>query len=157
MFEVPVDKQENKLQYERIGISIVVLLVIAGATYYFMSKRASQQPAAAASVAAVPSGPADPIHDLRIVRATMNKDPLGTTAVWLVTIENKSAAYTYSGIRYETSYIGADNKPIVVNQGTVPGTYAPGEQQNSEIRDTLYPNGTSWYRFKILEAKSSVR
>lgn len=154
MFEVPVDKQENKLQYERIGVSIVVLLVIAGAAYYFMAKKAPQ-PAASTSAAA-PSGPADPIHDLRIVRATMNKDPLGATAVWLVTIENKSAAYTYSGIRYETSYIGADNKPIVVNQGTVPGTYAPGEQQNSEIRDTLYPNGTSWYRFKILEAKSAV-
>jgi len=156
MFEVPVDKQENKLQYERIGISIVVLLVIAGGVYYFMSKRASQQPAAAAPAAA-PAGPADPVHDLKIVRATMNKDPLGATAVWLVTIENKSASYTYTGIRYETSYIGADNKAIVVNQGTVPGTYAPGEQQNSEIRDTLYPNGTSWYRFKILDAKSSVR
>jgi len=156
MFEVPVDKQENKVRYEHIGISILVLLVIAGAAYYFMSKRASQQPAAAAS-AAVPSGPADPVHDLKIIRATMNKDPMGTTAVWLVTIENKSAGYTYSGIRYETSYIGADNKPIVVNQGTVPGTYAPGEQQNSEIRDTLYPTGTSWYRFKILDAKSSVR
>jgi hypothetical protein len=154
MFEVPVDKQENKLQYERIGISIAVLLVIAGAAYYFMAKRAPQPAASGAAVA--PTGPADPVHDLRIVRATMNKDPLGTTAVWLVTIENKSASYTYSGIRYETSYIGADNKPIVVNQGNVPGSYAPGEQQNSEIRDTLYPNGTSWYRFKILEAKSAV-
>jgi hypothetical protein len=157
MFEVPIDKQESKLRYEHIGISVLVLLVVAGAAYYFMSKRASQQPAAAAPAVAAPSGPADPIHDLKIVRATMNKDPMGTTAVWLVTIENKSGAYTYSAIRYETSYIGADNKPIVVNQGTVPGTYAPGEQQNSEIRDTLYPNGTSWYRFKILDAKSSVR
>ena len=154
MFEVPVDKQENKLQYERIGVSIAVLLVIAGAAYYFMAKRAPQPAASSAAVA--PTGPADPVHDLRIVRATMNKDPLGTTAVWLVTIENKSASYTYTGIRYETSYIGADNKPIVVNQGNVPGSYAPGEQQNSEIRDTLYPNGTSWYRFKILEAKSAV-
>ena len=157
MFEVPVDKQENKLQYERIGISILVLLVIVGGVYYFISKRASQQPAAAASAAAAPSGPADPIHDLKIIRATMNKDPLGATAVWLVTIENKSVSYTYSGIRYETSYIGPDNKAIVVNQGTVPGSYAPGEQQNSEIRDTQYPNGTSWYRFKILDAKSSLR
>ncbi len=156
MFEVPVDKQESKLQYERIGISIVVLLVIAGGAYYFMSKKTAQQPAATAPVAA-PSGPADPVHDLKIVRATMNKDRMGTTAVWLVTIQNKSNAYTYSSIRYETSYIGADNKPILINQGTVPGTYAPGEEQNSEIRDTLYPNGTSWYRFKILDAKSSVR
>ena len=79
------------------------------------------------------------------------------TAVWLVDIQNKSTAYTYSNIRYETSYIGADNKPLVVNQGTVPGTFGPGEEQNSEIRDTLYPTGTSWYRFKILDAKSAVR
>ena len=155
MFEVPVDKQESKLQYERIGISILVLVVIAGAAYYFVSKRTPQQPASAP--AAVAAGPADPIHDLRIVRATMNKDPMGTTAVWLVDIQNKSASYTYSGIRYETSYIGADNKPLVVNQGTVPGTFGPGEEQNSEIRDTLYPTGTSWYRFKILDAKSSLR
>lgn len=154
MFEVPVDKQESKLKYERIGISILVLLLIAGAAYYFMSKPSAKQ---SASVPAAAAGPADPVHDLRIVRATMNKDPMGATAVWLVTIQNKSTAYTYSNIRYEATYVGADNKPLVVNQGTVPGRFGPGEEQNSEIRDTLYPNGTSWYRFKILDAKSSLQ
>jgi len=154
MFEVPVDKQENKLQHERIGASVLVLALIVGGLSYFLSKRSAQKPASTPAVAAAP---ADPVHDLKIIRATMNKDPLGTTAVWLVTLENKSSAYTYTGIRYETSYIGPDNKTLLVNQGTITGTYAPGEQRNSEIRDALYPNGTSWYRFKVLDAKSSLR
>jgi len=78
MFEVPVDKQESKLKYERIGISILVLLVIAGTVFYFLPKQSAKQPAA---VAAAPTAPADPVHDLKIIRVTMNKDPMGTTAV----------------------------------------------------------------------------
>jgi hypothetical protein len=155
MFEVPVDKQEAKLGYERIGISVVVLLVIAGAAFYFLTKQsAKQQPA---PVAAVPATPADPIHDLKIVRVTMNKDPMGTTAVWLVTLQNKSASYTYSNIRYETNYIGANDKPILVNQGSIQDSFGPGEEHNSQIRDTLYPNGTAWYKFKIVDAKAAAR
>jgi hypothetical protein len=154
MFEVPVDKQESKLKYERIGISILVLLVIAGAAFYFMAKQSAKQPS---PVAAAPSAPADPVHDLKIVRVTMNKDPMGTTAVWLVTLQNKSVAYTYSSIKYETSYIGPNDKPLAVNQGSMPDTFGPGDEHNSQIRDILYPNGTAWYKFKIVDAKSSVR
>jgi hypothetical protein len=154
MFEVPVDKQESKLKYERIGISILVLLVIAGAAFYFMPKQTAKQ---SAPVAAAPTGPADPVHDLKIVRVTMNKDPMGTTAVWLVTLQNKSASYTYSNVKYETSYIGADDKPVLVNHGSITETFGPGDEHNSQIRDTLYPNGTAWYKFKIVDAKSAVR
>ena len=154
MFEVPVDKQEAKSKYERIGISVVVLLVIAGAAFYFMPK---QTPKQSAPVTAAPAAPADPVHDLKIVRVTMNKDPMGTTAVWLVTLQNKSAAYTYSDIKYETSYIGPNDKPILVNQGSLSDSFGPGDEHNSQVRDTLYPNGTAWYKFKILDAKSSVR
>ena len=154
MFEVPVDKQEAKLGYERIGISVLVLLVIAGAVFYFLAKQSAKQQAA--PVAAAPAAPADPIHDLKIVRVTMNKDPMGTTAVWLVTLQNKSAAYTYSNIHYETSYIGPNDKPILVNQGSIPDSFGPGDEHNSQIRDTLYPNGTAWYKFKIVDAKSAV-
>jgi len=155
MFEVPVDKQESKMTYERIGISVAVLLVIAGAIYFFTSKQ-SPKPAEPA-VAAAPTAPADPVHDLKIVRATMNKDPMGTTAVWLVTLQNKSNAYTYSNIKYEASYIGADDRAISVNQGTIAEAFGPGDEHSKEVRDTLYPNGTAWYKFKILDAKSSVR
>jgi len=154
MFEVPVDKQESKLKYERIGISILVLLVIAGTVFYFLPKQSAKQPAA---VAAAPTAPADPVHDLKIVRVTMNKDPMGTTAVWLVTLQNKSAAYTYSNIRYETNYIGPDDKSILVNQGSIADSFGPGDTHNSQIRDTLYPNGTAWYKFKIVDAKASAR
>ncbi len=138
MFEVPVDKQESKLKYERVGISILVLLMIAGAAFYFIPKQGAKQPAAAAAV-------------------PMNKDPMGTTAVWLVTLQNKSSAYTYSNVRYETNYIGPDDKSILVNQGSIPESFSPGDEHNSQIRDTLYPNGTAWYKFKIVDAKSSVR
>jgi hypothetical protein len=154
MFEVPVDKQESKLKYERIGTSILVLLVIAGAAFYFMPKQSAKQ---SAPVAAAPTAAADPVHDLKIVRVTMNKDPMGATAVWLVTLQNKSAAYTYSNIKYETSYIGPNDKPILVNQGSLADTFGPGDEHNSQIRDTLYPNGTAWYKFKIVDAKSTVR
>jgi hypothetical protein len=154
MFEVPVDKQEAKLKYERVGISILVLLVIAGAVFYFMPKQSAKQ---SAPVAAAPSAPADPVHDLKIVRVTMNKDPMGTTAVWLVTLQNKSASYTYSNIKYETSYIGPNDKPLAVNQGSMADTFGPGDEHNSQIRDILYPNGTAWYKFKIVDAKSAVR
>jgi hypothetical protein len=45
MFEVPVDKQESKLKYERIGISILVLLVTAGALFIScQNKVPSRQP-----------------------------------------------------------------------------------------------------------------
>ncbi len=154
MFEVPVDKQETKIEHERIGISIVVLLLIAGIGYYFIQKHSARQPVASAAVA---TAPADAVHDLKIIRATMNKDPMGTTAVWLVTLQNQSPAYTYTNIKYETSYIGPDNNAILVNQGSVPIAFGPGEQNSTEIRDALYPNGTAWYRFKIVEAKSSLR
>ena len=154
MFEVPVDKQEAKLGYERIGISILVLLVIAGAVFYFLTKHSPKQ---SAPVAVAPTTPADPVHDLKIVRVTMNKDPLGTTAVWLVTLQNKSAAYTYSNIKYETSYIGPNDKPILVNQGSIADSFGPGDLHNAQIRDTLYPNGTAWYKFKIVDATSALR
>jgi hypothetical protein len=155
MFEVPVDKQEAKSKSERLGISILVLLIITGAVFYFLTKQsAKQQPVPAA---AAPAAPADPIHDLRIVRVTMSKDPMGTTAVWLVTLQNKSASYTYSNIRYETNYIGANDKPLLVNQGSIADSFTPGDEHNSQIRDTLYPNGTAWYKFKIVDAKASAR
>jgi len=48
------------------------------------------------------------VHDLKILSARMEKDRAGTTAVWLVDVSNKSNAYTYSSIQYETTYVGPD-------------------------------------------------
>jgi hypothetical protein len=102
-------------------------------------------------------GEADPVHDLKIQRTTMSKDRTGTMAVWLVTIENKSAVYSYSNIKYETSYIGADNNAVLINQGTIPATIGPGEQKNSQINDALYPAGTAWYKLRITGATASAQ
>jgi len=155
MFEVPVDKQETKVEHERIGISILVLLLIAGAAYYFIAKHSGSAKPTAAHVV-VPTSPADPVKDLKIIHASMNKDSMGATAVWLVTLRNQSNAYTYSEIKYETNYFSADNRQLLVNQGTIKQTFSPGDELNSEIRDAQYPDGTAWFKFKIISAKSTV-
>jgi hypothetical protein len=119
--------------------------------------RGGAQKAAPTAVSAAANANADPVHDLKVLRATMDKDPTGTTAVWVVTVENKSTVYNYSAIKYETSYIGADNKAVLTNQGALPAGLASGEQRNFQIRDALYPAGTAWYKFRILEAKAAAQ
>jgi hypothetical protein len=39
-----------------------------------------------------------------------------------------------------------------VNKGTIPFNLAPGQEQNTQIRDVLYPAGTAWYKFRITGA-----
>jgi hypothetical protein len=97
------------------------------------------------------------VHDLKILSARMEKDRAGTTAVWLVDVSNKSNAYTYSSIQYETTYVGPDNAALLVNKGTVPFNLGPGEERNAQIRDVLYPAGTSWYKFRIVGATPAVQ
>jgi hypothetical protein len=87
----------------------------------------------------------------------MEKDRTGTTAVWLVDIDNKSKAYTYSSIEYETTYVGADNAALLVNKGKIPFNLSPGEERNTQIRDVLYPAGTAWYKFRITGATPSAQ
>lgn len=141
-----------------IGIAVAALVIAAGAVFYTMSRGGAQkQGPAAATSAASPKVAADPVRDLKVQRATMTKDRNGTTAVWLVTIENKSANYSYSKIKYETSYIGVDNVAILTNQGTIAATIAAGEQNTSQINDALYPAGTSWYKLKITGATPSAQ
>jgi hypothetical protein len=154
MFEVPEDKEEVKKEREWIGISIVVLVLVVGIVFYVMSRHSAK---GLASIAPTVKTAADPVHDLKIRRTTMNKDRAGTTAVWLVTIENESSVYTYSDIHYETAYMGADDRPLLVNQSTISVSLGPGEERSCEIRDALYPTGTSWYRFRITDAKSAIR
>lgn len=158
MFETPEEVKQKEPKGFWIGIAVAALVVAAGAVFYTMSRGGAQKQApGAARSAAAPKVAADPMRDLKVQRATMNKDRNGTTAVWLVTIENKSAAYSYSNIKYETSYIGVDNNAILTNQGTIAKTIGPGEQDNSQINDALYPAGTSWYKFRITGATSSIQ
>lgn len=151
MFETPQEIKPSASKGLWIGIAVVVLVGAAGA-YSFLMLRGSANKRAPLATSAVAKTPADPVHDLKILRTTMNKDRNGTMAVWVVTIENMSNAYSYSNIKYETSYVGADNTAILINRGTIATTISPGEQKNSQINDALYPAGTAWYKLKITGA-----
>lgn len=161
MFETPQEIKPSASKGLWIGIAVVAILgiVAVGAYFFIVSKGGAraQSPAAAAAATAAAKVPADAVRDLKVARATMNKDRNGTTAVWLVTIENKSDTYSYSNIKYETSYVGVDNNAILINQGTIATTIGPGEQKNSQINDALYPAGTAWYKLRITGATSTAQ
>ncbi len=157
MFETPEEVKQKEPKGFWIGI-VVVIAVLAVGGYFFVKSRGNiNKQASAVGASAVVKGNADPVHDLKIQRATMNKDRNGTMAVWLVTIENKSQVYSYSKIEYETTYVGADNNAILVNKGTLPATIGPGEHKNSEINDALYPAGTAWYKIRITGATPAAQ
>ena len=156
MFELPEEKSQAKGSRMWIAAFVVIAIAGVGLLLYTMSRGGAKLRAPIAAAAA-PSGPADPVRDLKVFTARMEKDPTGTTAVWLVDLENKSNAYTYTGIQYETTYIGADNRVLTVNKGTMAISLEPGEEKNSEVRDVLYPSGTSWYKFKITGATAKVQ
>src|SRR5437899_1691865 len=101
MFETPEEVKQKEPKGFWIGIIVVVIIVMTG-TLFYSKYRGAVQRATAASAAGQVEGPADPVHDLKVLRSTMNKDRTGTTAVWLVSIENKSPVYSYSKIQYET-------------------------------------------------------
>jgi len=150
MFEVPQDKQETKTMRLLLGGAVVIVLVIV-AVIYVVSQRASDVPA----VSAAPTGQCapDPTKDLRVVSAKMDKDYTGTYAVWVVRLRNQSAACTYAGVEYETTYLRSDNSVLLVNKGTLPETIAPRQEKiYSEFRDVLFPEGASWCRFKVTGA-----
>jgi hypothetical protein len=160
MFEAGQDEKQDSTTKMWIGIFVVVALVALGALFYWMTKGGAKGPEQAAAPAAeAQANPtnADPLRDLKVQRATMEKDRAGTTAVWSITIENRSKNYAYSEIMYETTYMDAANKPLLVNKGRLPAGIAPGEQATPEIRDTLYPSGTVLYKFKITDAKSTAQ
>ncbi len=157
MFETPEEVKPKASMGLWLGIALVAALVALGGFFYMKSKGSASQQSSAAGAPAVVKGNADPVHDLKIQRATMNKDRSGTMAVWLVSIENKSPSYSYGKIEYETTYVGADNKAILVNKGTLPGALAPGELKNSEINDAFYPAGTAWYKIRITGATPAAQ
>lgn len=159
MFETPKEIKPEASKGLQIGIAVTALAIMLGGGIYFMvgSGRKSANTTAPSHAAKTPSKPADPEHDLKLQSVTMSKDRSGTTAVWLVSIENKSPDYTYSKIAYETTYVGANNTVILVNKGTLNKTLGPGDQESSEINDVLYPNGTVWYKFRITGATASIQ
>lgn len=157
MFENTEQKKATRGTQAWVVLFVVVAAAGVGVLLYTMSRGTTKLRAPVAAASVPPSGPADPIHDLKVFTARMEKDRTGTTAVWLVDLSNKSRSYTYSAIQYETTYIGADNRVLTVNKGMMTMTLQPGEERNSEVRDVLYPAGTTWYKFKITGATAKVQ
>jgi len=158
MFEAAQEQKQSSSNRMLVTIFVVVAAAAVGGVLYTMSKSGGK-PAAPVTAAAGPPAAAekaDPVHDLKILSARMEKDRSGTTAVWLVDIDNKSKAFSYSKIQYETTYVGPDNAALLVNKGTIPFNLAPGEEQNAQIRDVLYPAGTAWYKFRVTGATSTA-
>jgi hypothetical protein len=156
MFEAP--KETKQSSSTGLIISIVVILVVGAASgYYFLQgKGDGSKQAAAMHASAAQLKDADAVRDLKIQRATMNKDRNGAMTVWAVSVENKSSSFSYSKIKYETTYVGADNSVLMVNQGTIADTIGPGEQSTLQANDPLFPAGTATYRFKITGATPAV-
>jgi hypothetical protein len=161
MFEAT--QEEDKQSSKRgtiIIIAIVVVLAIVGTLVYMdskgMLKASSGSMASSAAGTPVPAGAAHPVDDLHILNTKMDKDYTGTTAVWLVDLRNASQTYTYSHIKYETTYGGADNNIIGQNHGEIPSlTLGPGEEQNAQFQDAAYPSGTAWFRVRITGATAT--
>jgi hypothetical protein len=131
-----------------IVLSIVIVLAIVGSLAYMNRDTSAKSAAPTTSVAPSVQANADAVKDLHVVSAKMDKDFTGTTAVWAVDIKNQSSTFTYSDIAYETDYFGADNSLLLQNQGKIPMTLGPGEEETTQIRDALFPSGTAWYKFK---------
>lgn len=160
MFDALQEEKQDSTTKMWIGIFVIVAVAALGALYYAMTKGTTKGPAPAVATAAAgqaPRGDADPIHDLKVQRVTMQKDPSGSTAVWSVTIENRSAGYAYTNIKYETTYLGPNDKALLVNQGVIATSIDPGQQVSPEVRDVLYPAGTMQYKFKITDAKATAQ
>ena len=158
MFEETEEKKATSGNRVGMAVALVAAIVVGAILFFTMSIGPAKGPSAAVRAAAeAAKTPADALHDLIVQRATMDKDPKGTTALWVLAIENRSKVYTYSEIQYETTYLDANSKPILVNKGTITASVDPGEQYRSELRDALYPSGTVLYQFKLTGAKSSIQ
>jgi len=157
MFETPDTKGESSGLGLWVGILVIVAVIIGGVVF-FMGKKDGAGNATPQSASAAPTAQmnADAVNDLRIVSKKLDKDSMGTTAMWSVELRNMSKVYTYSNIQYETTYIGADGSGLGDNKGTIPSvSLDPGDSQTATFRDTLYPNGTALYNIKILGATAS--
>jgi hypothetical protein len=147
-------QEEDKQSSTRgiiIAITVVVVLAIVGTLIYLDSKGALKSSSSTAATTSAPTvvANADPAKDLHVLGAKMDKDSTGLVAVWLVDVKNSSSTLTYSHIKYETTYGGADNNVIGQNQGEMKASIGPGEEQNVEFRDAQNPTGTAWFRVKI--------
>lgn len=142
-----------------IWIAATLIIVLAVAVYVLVRTQATttKTVSAEATPAVAANQKADPVHDLQIVSAKMQKDSTGTIAQWVVDIHNLSPVYTYSSISYQTTYAGANNSILSQNTGVIPISIEPNGEQTAQFSDVQYPAGTSWYRFQVVNAKGTTQ
>jgi hypothetical protein len=147
MFEVPHEKPGGGMKTLWIGLVVVALVAVVGGALFLR-----QAPEETEAAPAVDLSQADPLNDLKVNRAAMDRDPTGTRAVWTVSIQNDSP-YTYTNIKYETTYVDAGENVIATNEGTLPGSVGPRQQRTiSDLQDILWPEGTVSFRFRLTDA-----
>lgn len=156
MFEAGQEKKDTGSSKMWIGLFVVVAVAALGVLYYTMQKGAAQQKAATKEAIAKQVANADAVKDLKITRAKMDKDPLGATAVWALTLENKSDTFTYSEIKYHADYLAPDGNVIAANDGTASMSLRPGAEGSANIRDIPYPTGTATFKIKLTGAKATI-
>jgi hypothetical protein len=154
MFEPP-PQQKQSSGSNSVWIGVIVVVIAVAAAMLFLMTKGPAVPAASAPAAA-PTAKADPVHDLRIQRAAMDKDSSGTTAIWAIAIENRSPYYSYRDIEYETSYLNADSSVIATNKGKLSVSLGPQQEKNTQVRDLAYPIGTATYKIRITSAASQA-
>jgi hypothetical protein len=155
MFEASQTAEKSSGSGMWIVLSIVIVLAIVGALAYKNRDTATKTATQMAAATPANQAGADPVKDLRVVSAKMDKDYTGNTAMWSVDLKNQSSTFTYSNVGYETTYIGGDNSVLLQNHGKVQVTLEPGEEETEQVRDVLFPTGTALYRFRITDANSA--
>lgn len=153
MFEQELELEPSGKKGIWIGAAIVIILAVA-AVILVRSETAKSKPVAAQNAPAITTNQkANPVHDLQVQSAQMQKDSSGTIAQWVVDIHNASSVYSYSAISYQTTYADANNHILAQNTGVIPISIGPNGEQTAQFSDVQYPAGTSWYRFEVVNAK----
>ena len=149
-------QKEERKRLIRMMAYIVAALIVVGAIVYIASRGHSKSSQPVQAVAAARQTAADPVKDLKIVRAVMGKDPTGIRVMWSVQLRNKSAVYTYSDIQYEARFLGPDGGTRSASRDTIKTSIAPGEEKKfPPFLDGVYDANASTYQFVIVGATSS--
>jgi len=148
-------QERNKLMI--ITVIILGVIAVVGAIVYLSSgSHAKTAQSAPVAGAAVSQAAADPVKDLRIVKAVMGKDASGIRVRWAVQLRNQSSAYTYSDIQYEARFIGADGSVMSSSRDTIKDSIGPGEEKAiPEFIGGVYNPNASTYQFVIVGATSA--
>jgi hypothetical protein len=150
------EQREERKKLLRMTAYIVSALVVVGVIVYIASRGHSKTSAPVQAVAAARQTAPDPVNDLKIIKATMGKDPTGIRVMWSVQLRNKSAVFTYSDIQYEARFIGPDGSTIAASRDTINTSLEPGEEKKfPPFLGGIYNANASTYQFVIIGATAT--